>query len=74
MKKLNIIKREEVIVKNCSNCPGLHQNSEYPDSYCGIAERHWMMGYYDKGPAPSWCPLRNSITTKIISIYKFEEK
>lgn len=46
-------------VRSCSDCPALHQNSEYPESYCKVAKRTWGMGYYRNGdPIPDWCPLR----------------
>jgi hypothetical protein len=50
----------KIIVKDCSTCPGLHQNSEFPESHCSIAKRDWGYGWYIKGPSPDWCPLRKS--------------
>lgn len=49
---------KEITVKECSDCPFLYQNGEYPESTCKAAKRTWGMGYYEGGPAPKWCPLR----------------
>lgn len=58
------MRRNKVVVYNvssCSNCPGLWQNMEYPDSFCTLAQRSWGMGYFIHGdPIPDWCPLRTT--------------
>jgi hypothetical protein len=49
-----------IVVNTCNDCPALSKNSEYPETTCGIANRTWGMGYYQGGPAPTWCPLRQA--------------
>jgi len=46
-------------VTSCGDCPFLYQESEYPSSRCKLARQDlWPMGHYQRGPAPSNCPLR----------------
>jgi hypothetical protein len=49
-----------IVVSTCNDCPAMKQNSEYPETTCGIARRTWGMGHYEGGPAPTWCPLRQA--------------
>ncbi len=56
------------LISSCADCPCLYQNGEYPESICRLADRNWGMGYYEGGPPPDWCPLRNSATTLALNI------
>jgi hypothetical protein len=54
-------------VSGCDDCPGLWQNSEFPQSRCNFADRSWGLGYHRHGdPTPEWCPLKTaSVLVKI---------
>jgi hypothetical protein len=45
------------IIENCSVCPFLYRNSEFPQTICQLIDQEWWPGYYTGGPSPNWCPL-----------------
>lgn len=55
-------------VADCSDCPFLRSNSEYPETLCAASGQRRVggMSHYESGPSPDWCPLRSASVSVLL--------
>ena len=61
MKKINLV------IDKCKNCPYLRSESEWPEMYCGHRSKEMTNRFLctererlNKIEIPEWCPLENT--------------